>query len=445
MDKVLIIDDNPAIISALEVLCEVHGIGAVKAGTPQAGLLQLAMDDEIGLVIQDMNFSTDTTSGQEGRELFYAIRESYPDLPVVLLTAWSRLEMAVELVKAGATDYISKPWDDAKLVATMRNLLELRELQQSRLQQAQRQYQARRELQQQYRLCGIVYRSDAMQRLLETAVQVARADVPVLITGPNGAGKEKIAEIIQANSPVHDGAFIKVNAGALPKELMEAELFGAEAGAFTGATKQRIGRFEAADGGTLFLDEIGNLPIEGQIKLLRVLQAGEYERLGSARTHTTRVRLISATNADLQVAITRGEFRQDLFYRLNVIELRLPPLAQRPEDVFPLAQCFLDGRKTLAPDAVKRLEKYPWPGNVRELQNAMQRAALLTPGDTIKAEHLGLAVSGPAPRKINVEPTRDMLRQALEDNRGVVSQAASQLGLSRQAFYRRLEKFGIDY
>lgn len=227
MDTVLVIDDNSGIISALELLLSLHQIEVVSALTPQAGLQLLREHPDIGLVIQDMNFTADTTSGEEGRELFYAIREISPDLPVILLTAWTQLEMAVELVKAGAADYLGKPWDDNKLIATVKNLLELNDLQQRQRQSQQRAIAARERLQQNFDLQGIVYRSDGMQKLLEMATQVARSDVPVLITGPNGAGKEKIADILQANSPLRDGPYIKVNVGALPEELMEAELFGA--------------------------------------------------------------------------------------------------------------------------------------------------------------------------------------------------------------------------
>ncbi len=443
MEKILIIDDNPGVTAALEILCEVHGIRTVTAMTPQSGLQQLEQDDDIRLVIQDMNFTADTTSGEEGRELFFAIRQRYHDLPVILLTAWTQLEMAVELVKAGAADYIGKPWDDTKLVATMRNLLELRELQQANLRNAHRQKQAQQALAGDYNLCGIIYRSEVMQRLLETAVKVARADVPVLITGPNGSGKEKIAEIIQANSAVRDQPFIKVNAGALPKDLLEAELFGAEAGAYTGANKRRIGRFEAADGGTLFLDEIGTLPLEGQIKLLRVIQSGEFERLGSTEAHAIKVRLITATNADLEAAIANGEFREDLYYRLNVIELRLPPLAERPEDVLPLANHFLGPDRRLSPETIRRLERYDWPGNVRQLQNMMRRAALLSSGNEVTPEDLELPSVCSVPRKPAFEPDRDMVERALADCHGVVAQAARQLGLSRQALYRRMAKYGI--
>ncbi|WP_346839014.1 sigma-54 dependent transcriptional regulator [Microbulbifer sp. SAOS-129_SWC] len=451
MDKVLLIDDNPGILSALELLLSLHQIDSVSAVTPQAGLQLLREQPDISLVIQDMNFSADTTSGEEGRELFFAMREQAPDLPVILLTAWTQLEMAVELVKAGAADYLGKPWDDNKLVATVKNLLELSELQQQRRQSQQRALQARQQLRQQFDLQGITYRSEMMQKLLEMTTQIARADVPVLITGPNGAGKEKIADIVQANSALRDGPYLKVNVGALPEELMEAELFGAEAGAYTGAgNRAREGRFEAADGGTLFLDEIGELSAAGQVKLLRVLQTGEFQRLGSSHTRKVRVRVISATNSDLPQQIAAGNFRQDLFYRLNVIELKVPALRERAEDILPLARSFLPDRlgdrKKLSPQAQSALMHYSWPGNVRELQNKMQRAALLCAGDTIDENDLDL----PPPEtqcksELQFEPSRELLEETLANCNGVIAQAARELGLSRQALYRRLDKYGIPY
>jgi len=451
MDKVLLIDDNPGVLAALELLLSLHQIDSVSAVTPQAGLQLLREQADISLVIQDMNFTADTTSGDDGRELFFAIREQAPDLPVILLTAWTQLEMAVELVKAGAADYLGKPWDDNKLVATVTNLLELSELQQQRRQSQQRARHARQQLHQQFDLQGIIYRSEAMQKLLEMTTQIARADVPVLITGPNGAGKEKIADIVQANSPLRDGPYLKVNVGALPEELMEAELFGAEAGAYTGAgNRARQGRFEAADGGTLFLDEIGELSAAGQVKLLRVLQTGEFQRVGSSQTRRANVRVISATNSDLPQQIAAGEFRQDLFYRLNVIELKVPALRDRPEDILPLARSFLPdtlgAQKKLSPQAQNTLMHYPWPGNVRELQNKMQRAALLCRGDTIDEDDLALP-QGEMPGKIELqfEPSRELLEETLANCNGVIAQAARELGLSRQALYRRLDKFGIPY
>ncbi|WP_193165050.1 sigma-54-dependent transcriptional regulator [Microbulbifer hainanensis] len=451
MDKVLLIDDNPGILSALELLLSLHHIDSVSAVTPQAGLQLLREQPDISLVIQDMNFTADTTSGEEGRELFFAIREIAPDLPVILLTAWTQLEMAVELVKAGAADYLGKPWDDNKLIATVKNLLELSELQQQRRQTQQKALHARQQLRQQFDLQEIIYCSDAMQQLLEMTTQIARSDVPVLITGPNGAGKEKIADIIQANSVLRDGPYIKVNVGALPEELMEAELFGAEAGAYTGAgNRTRQGRFEAADGGTLFLDEIGELSASGQVKLLRVLQTGEFQRLGSSQTRKVKVRVISATNSDLPQQIAAGEFRQDLFYRLNVIELQVPALRERPEDILPLARSFLPDtlgdRKKLSPQAQSALTRYHWPGNVRELQNTMQRAALLSRSETIDEETLALPVAEVSTKpELSFEPSRELLEQTLANCNGVIAQAARELGISRQALYRRLDKYGIPY
>ncbi|MFC6634752.1 sigma-54-dependent transcriptional regulator [Microbulbifer taiwanensis] len=451
MDKVLIIDDNPGIISALELLLSLHRIETVSAVTPPAGLQLLREHPDISLVIQDMNFTADTTSGEEGRELFFAIREISPDLPVILLTAWTQLEMAVELVKAGAADYLGKPWDDNKLISTVKNLLELSELQEQQRKSQQQALLARQQLRQNFDLQNIVYRSDAMQKLLEMATQVARSDVPVLITGPNGAGKEKIADIVQANSQLKDGPYIKVNVGALPEDLMEAELFGAEPGAYTGAgPRARHGRFEAADGGTLFLDEIGELSASGQVKLLRVLQTGEFQRLGSSQTRKVRVRVISATNSDLPRQIAEGNFRQDLFYRLNVIELKLPPLADRSEDILPLARNFLDNgigeSKQLAPQAQSALMRYRWPGNVRELQNTMQRASVLSQSQTIEEETLALPAQQATDRvEVNFEPSRELLEQTLAGCNGVITQAARELGMSRQALYRRLDKYGIPY
>ncbi|HEX2666991.1 MAG TPA: sigma-54 dependent transcriptional regulator, partial [Gammaproteobacteria bacterium] len=364
MGKILVIDDNKAIGEALSVLFGLHGLETLSALTPEAGVALLARES-VDLVVQDMNFSGDTTSGREGTALFAEIRRRHPDLPIILLTGWTHLEDAVELVKAGAADYLAKPWDDAKLVTTVRNLIQLGELRRSQRRQAEERRAARDKLAARFDLCGIVYESPSMQQLVGIATQVAHADVPVVITGPNGAGKEKVADIIQANSSVKGGPYVKVNMGALPAELIESELFGAEAGAYTGAQKARAGRFEAADGGTLFLDEIGNLPLAGQVKLLRVLQTGEFERLGSTQTRKVKVRILTATNSDLRKAIAEGRFREDLFYRLNVIELAVPPLAERREDVLPLARAFLGEGHSLAPEAERALLEYPWSGNVR--------------------------------------------------------------------------------
>jgi DNA-binding NtrC family response regulator len=437
---ILVIDDNEAVRTALEVLLSLEGARAEGVATPAEGLERVAAGD-VDLVIQDMNFRREATSGEEGIALFRALRKAQPDLPVVLLTAWTHLETAVELVKAGAADYLAKPWDNARLVTTVRNLLQLHAALADVRQRERERERSQAALAAKFDLCGAVYASEAMHAVVQMATQVARADIPVLITGPNGAGKEVIAEIIQANSSVRDGPFVRVNVGALPAELLESELFGAEAGAYTGA-KSRAGRFEAADGGTLFLDEIGNLPPAGQAKLLRVLQTGTFERLGSTQTRRVAVRVISATNTSLVEAMRHGRFREDLYYRLNVIELNVPPLAERRDDILPLARHFLETGFELTPEAERALLRHDWPGNVRELVNSVRRACLLAAGKAIRPQDLMLpapSVESPA-----CEPDRAEIELALARADGVVARAARDLGLSRQSLYRRMEKLGID-
>ncbi len=487
--RVLVVDDQEAVRVALQLLLEIHGFAVTLAPTTSEAL-EAVQTEDIGVVIQDMNFTRDTTSGEEGVELFRRIRALDPELPVILMTAWTSLETAVALVKEGAADYQAKPWDDRKLVVTVQNLMQLREARQAHLRLASADERARRDLREHFDLRGIVYRSRAMHEAVSLAVHVAPAEAPVLITGPNGSGKEKIAEIIQANSRRAGKPFVSVNAGGLPDQLLDAELFGAEAGAFTGAAKLRIGRFEAADEGTFFLDELGNLSMMGQMKLLRVLQTGEYQRLGSSATRRANVRLISATNADLPHEIRAGRFREDLFFRLNVIEVNLPPLAERSEDILPLASHFL--RKHGGPNspelnaaACAALEAHDWPGNVRELENCVQRAVLVAGRGPIEPQHLGLSrerdssVALPLGSRRNAsEPPssagavphappqagegrwcsddgaekrggaledaeRAAIEAALRDSSGVISRAAATLGISRQALYRRMERFGL--
>ena len=441
MATALVIDDNPAVATALEVLFSLRDIRTVSAESPSAGLEVLARE-AIDVVIQDMNFRADTTSGEEGVALFKAIRARFPEMPVILLTAWTQLESAVELVKAGAADYLAKPWDDTKLLTTVKNLLELsvtrRELARRRADENRR----RTELELRYDLRDVVFADPAMERVIALACQVARADVPVLITGPNGAGKEKVAEIVQANSAVRTGPFVTLNCGALPSELLEAELFGAEVGAYTGANRAREGKFDSADGGTLFLDEIGNLSPNGQMKLLRVLETGRFERLGSNKERQVKVRVISATNADLDAMIRAGTFREDLYYRLNTIEVRVPPLAERADDILPLARHFLATDKKLSTAACAALRAHSWPGNVRELKNTLQRAALLATHAELTPADLGLTAAAPATAASD-ELDRPTVEAALARAGGVIAQAAAELGLSRQALYRRMEKLNI--
>ena len=446
MPTILVIDDNPAVATALETLFSLHDNDTRSATTPEEGLA-LLQREAFDLVVQDMNFQADTTSGEEGAALFARIREGHPDLPVILLTAWTHLEAAVDLVRAGAADYLAKPWDDRKLLATVNNLLELSEARRELSRHRDAAHRRRQSLQGEFDLRGYVFADAASERMLALAGQVARSELPVLVTGPNGAGKEKIAEIVHANSAVKDGPFVALNCGAIPADLVEAELFGAEAGAYTGANKAREGKFEAADGGTLFLDEIGTLPPAGQVKLLRVLETGRFQRLGGNRERQVQVRVVSATNADLPALIRAGQFREDLYYRLNAIELKVPPLAERSDDILPLARHFLPPGKQLGEDAARALLVHPWPGNVRELRNSIQRAALLAPGALLSAADLALSaarrgesVAGVAAQQ---EPGREEIIAALERNGGVLAQAACELGLSRQALYRRKERHGI--
>ncbi|HEX6202577.1 MAG TPA: sigma-54 dependent transcriptional regulator [Thermoanaerobaculia bacterium] len=465
MPDLLIVEDQPAVAAALETLFAVERISCAVAAGPRQALARLD-EDEVGVVVQDMNFSPDATSGEEGAALFRAIRRRHPQVPVLLVTAWTSLETAVALVKEGAADYLAKPWDDEKLVAGVRNLLRLRRAERD-VERLRRSVEAEREalIAAGHDLAGVVYASRAFHRVVELALQVAPSDVPVLITGPSGAGKEMVAEIVQRNSRRRRAPFVKVNAGALPEGLLEAELFGAEAGAYTGIARRRVGRFEAAEGGTLFLDEIGNLSAAGQAGLLRVLQSGELERLGSSRTRRVDVRVLSATNVDLPAAIAAGRFREDLYYRLRGIELGVPPLADRPEDVPVLARHLLAGldpspsgeRWSLSPAAEERLLAHPWPGNVRELASALRRAALVAAASELTVADLGLGEAAGAARRATPaataappaspaarrHPERLRIERALAEADGVVAQAAEALGLTRQALYRRMEKHGL--
>jgi DNA-binding NtrC family response regulator len=435
MSKVVIVEDQPAVAKALRMLFDLHDVESVVTSDPDSAV-RMVEKREAGLLLQDMNFTPGETSGDEGVALFRRVRAIDPTLPILLMTAWTSLETAVQLVKEGATDYLAKPWDDAKLIATVRSLLRARELQAAERSELTRSREAVG------RAHGIVYASEAMRRVVSLAVQIAPSDVPVLITGPNGAGKEKVAEIIHAGSKRKQKPLVKVNAGAIPDQLIESELFGAEPGAYTGSTRLRIGRFEAAHGGTLFLDEIGNLSAAGQMKLLRVLQTGEFERLGSNETRRVDVRVLCATNADLQQLIARGTFRQDLYFRIAVIEIAIPPLRQRREDVLALADAFVKPPKKLDDAARAALLAHDWPGNVRELQNRILRATAVSTADTLTTADLGLGSDDDA-RGEDVPLERKEIETALLNANGSVSRAAEALGLSRQALYRRMEKLGV--
>jgi DNA-binding NtrC family response regulator len=421
MARILVVDDNPDVLDALDLLLSLHHHQVISASSAKEALLAVA-HRKIDMVIQDMNFSHDLTSGNEGKSLFYQLQQQHPTLPIVLLTAWTQLETAIELVKAGATDYLPKPWDDQKLLDIVS--------QYSQASQANKPVSS-----------TMIYHSPQMHGLMLKAQRVAVSDVNVLITGANGCGKEVLADYIHQHSKRQQGPFIKVNIGALPSDLMEAELFGAEKGAFTGANSQRIGRFEAADKGTLFLDEIGNLSLAGQMKLLRVLQTGEFERLGSNTSLTSNARVVCATNANLPDLIKQGLFRQDLWFRLNVVELHLPPLNQRMADIVPLAKHFIGKEFQLSLESEHYLQRQTWPGNVRELQNACERAKVFAESNLLQVNDFMFDSVTEQPIE---KDEKQRISQALVEHQWVIQQAANALGISRQALYRRIDKYQLS-
>jgi DNA-binding NtrC family response regulator len=430
---VLLVDDNADVLAALELLMAVHDIPTRKASTAAEALAQLG-DGAVTVVLQDMNFSAGATSGDEGLSLFRTIRAQHPLVAIVLMTAWTSLEMAVALVKEGAEDYVGKPWNDELLVDRVRLALGRRRGAGSAADDG-----------------GLVAVSEPMRRVCDLATRVAASDAPVLVTGPNGSGKERVAELVHARSPRCSKTFLRVDVGALPENLLEAELFGVDAGAYTGATRAREGLFQAADGGTLLLDEIGNLPLSGQAKLLRALQTGEFRRLGSTRTMRADVRVIAVTNNDLQRAVERGAFRQDLYFRLAVIEIAVPPLRDRADDIVPLAEHFIDvfgASHALDQSALDRLVAYAWPGNVRELENRIRRGIAVSRSGVVSAEDLGFDGSDAFTETDVAGPSNEDERRAIEAvldaHEGVVVRAAASLGVSRQALYRKMQRLGIQ-
>lgn len=425
MKRILVVDDNPDILDALDLLLSLHNYQVCTASTVKDAIL-IASNQRIDLIIQDMNFSQGTTSGEEGKSLFYQLKALVSHTPIIVITAWSQLETAIELVKSGAADYLPKPWDDAKLLSTINEHISHSPASTKNTSQSHNSF---------------IVESAPMKQLVAMASKVAASDINVLITGANGSGKERIADHIHQQSERAEQPFIKVNMGALANDLMEAELFGAEKGAYTGATSQRQGRFEAADGGTLFLDEIGNLPLSGQMKLLRVLQTGQFERVGSSETMTVDVRVVSATNADLKQAIDDGLFREDLYYRLNVVELNLPPLTQRKDDILPLIHHFIGPDYQLTDQAAQLLLQQPWPGNVRELENHCKRAVVICSDHILLPEHFMLSSMPESPK---LDDDKTLIQTTLDKHNWVIARAAAELGLSRQALYRRIEKHQLS-
>ncbi|GMU10975.1 sigma-54-dependent transcriptional regulator [Corallococcus caeni] len=452
--RILVADDQPDVLEALRLLLKRDGYTVVSAQSP-AGVKATLDAEDVDLVLMDLNYARDTTSGREGLDLLGELRARDALLPVVVMTAWGSVEGAVEAMRLGARDYVQKPWDNTRLLATLRTQLELsRALQRGRRLEEENQH-LRRE---QGVRSPLVGESRAMQPVRRLIERVAPSSAPVLVTGEHGTGKEVVARLLHAASPRADRPFVAVNSGGLSEGVFESELFGHVKGAFTDAKADRIGCFELADGGTLFLDEIGNMPLAQQAKLLRVLQTGELHPVGSSRTRRVDVRVVSATNVDLGKAVVEGRFREDLLYRLNTVEVQLPPLRERREDIPLLAAHFLaaQGQRYgrphihLAPGALEALLAYPWPGNVRELEHAVERALLMAVGDRVEAEDLLLKRMGPASggttrlEEMTLEEVeRYLIERALGRHDGNVSEAAKALGLSRSALYRRLQYYGI--
>jgi DNA-binding NtrC family response regulator len=428
-----------------------------SASSPES-VLRTIDTHEFDVVLIDLNYARDTTSGSEGLDLLSRIRALDPTLPVVVMTAWGSVDLAVEAMRRGARDFIQKPWDNARLLAVLRTQVELGEaLRRGKRLEAENIALRDSVSESSSELPQIVSESPAMRSVLNLVERIGPADANVLITGENGTGKEVITRVLHSISSRRSKPLISLNAGALAEGVFESELFGHVRGAFTDAKSDRVGRFELADGGTLFLDEIANVPLNLQAKLLRVLETGEFERVGSSKTQKVNVRLLSATNADLHAEVAQGRFRQDLLFRLNTVEIRLPPLRDRIEDIPILAEHFLKLHREryrrpimgFTPEALDALRQHLWPGNVRELDHVIERAVLMSTGSIVTAFDLALEKTPDARISARLEEMsledaeRLLIKKALARFEGNANRAAEALGLSRSALYRRLQKYGL--
>jgi len=446
--RILIADDQADILSALKLLLKREGFEVATATSP-AGVLDVTAREHVDVALVDLNYTRDTTSGDEGVALVDQLHRQHPELPVVVMTAWATVEVAVKAMRHGANDFLEKPWNNQRLLSVLRNQVQLAEARRRGRRLADENAILRAS-----DGTNLVATSRPMQEVVRLARQVASSKASVLITGEPGTGKSLLAKLIHDWSDRAEKSFISVNAGGLPESVFESEMFGHVKGAFTDAKADRAGRFELADGGTLFLDEIGNVPPAQQARLLRALETGEFERVGSSRTQRADVRVVSATNADLAVLICDGRFREDLLFRINTVEIRLPPLRERREEIVELATAQLErkaaqyGREVKGFDAaaLSALQQYAWPGNVRELNSVVERSLLLTSGAEVGVADLRLS-AGKAPptlEEMSLEDAeRALIRSAIRRNGGSVPAAAEALGLSRSAMYRRLEKLGL--
>jgi DNA-binding NtrC family response regulator len=458
MPRILVADDQADVLAAIRLLLKAEGFNIETAASP-SGVLKAIDTQEFDVVLIDLNYARDTTSGAEGLDLLARIRSVDPTLPVVVMTAWGSVDLAVEAMRRGARDFIQKPWDNARLLTILRTHVELSEaLRKGRRLEAENIALRDSVGEASSELPQIVAESPSMKAVLKVVERIGPADANVLITGENGTGKEVITRVLHSISSRRSKPLISLNAGALAEGVFESELFGHVRGAFTDAKSDRVGRFELADGGTLFLDEIGNVPLNLQAKLLRVLETGEFERVGSSKTQKVNVRLLSATNADLQAEVSQGRFRQDLLFRLNTVEIKLPPLRDRAEDIPVLAEHFLRVHREryrrpimgLTPEAFEALHEHRWPGNVRELDHVIERAVLMSTGSVVTAFDLALEATPEARLTAQLEEMsledaeRLLIKKALARFDGNANRAAEALGLSRSALYRRLQKYGLS-
>jgi DNA-binding NtrC family response regulator len=447
--RVLAADDQEHILEAIEFLLRPQGYKVDKVRSP-ALVREALASSSYDAVLIDLNYTRDTTSGREGLDLLSQIVALDASVPVIVMTAWANVELAVEAMRRGARDFVQKPWENDRLLSILRTQVELHRA----LQQAARLEAENRLLRAEGRP-EFIAAAPAMQPVLDTISRVGPSDANVLITGDHGTGKEVVAQTLHALSARAQRPLVAVNTGAIPDGVFESELFGHVKGSFTDARTDRIGRFELADGGTIFLDEIGNVPMRQQAKLLRVLESGEVERVGSSRSRRVNVRVLSATNSDLSAACASGQFREDLLFRLNTVEIHIPSLRERREDIPVLAAHFLARYATryrrplqgFDSAAVQALLQYSWPGNVRELEHTIERAVLMCRTQEIQAADLSLSsqrVQSQSLEDLSLEAVEAVLvRKALQRFQGNVSQAAEALGLSRGALYRRMEKYGV--
>jgi DNA-binding NtrC family response regulator len=448
VSRVLIADDQRDVLEALRILLKGEG-HQTESVTSVSGIFNALQQRDYALLMMDLNYTRDTTSGQEGLEVIPKIQALDSTLPIVVMTAWATIDLAVEAMKRGARDFVPKPWDNARLLTIVRTQIELA----SALRKG-------RKLEAANKLLGgnvpnLIADAPSMRPVIEMISRVAPSDANILITGENGTGKSLIAQALHALSPRASHSMITVNMGGLSETLFESELFGHVKGAFTDAKTDRAGRFELADESSLFMDEIANIPLNQQPKLLRVIETGEFERVGSSKTLHANVRIVSATNSNLADEVAAGRFRQDLLFRLNTIEIALPPLRDRREDIIPLANNFLSQhaqryRKELVgfdETARDRLLQHSFPGNVRELDHVIERAVLMSRGSHLKAADLGLTSGGGESKTLEdmslEEVEAFLIKKALARNNGNARKAAEALGLSRSAFYRRLQQYGL--